>query len=164
MNIEITTYRGEYKQQIIDLILHIQNDEAGINLSLEEQPDLLNIRESYEKEGGEFWVAIMDGNVIGTLAIMNKGNGNAVLKKGFVKKEYRKHGILTQLYEVMMTFAKEKDFSLLLFDTPSVTTDCHHFFEKREFIRITKDEIPFHYEYPDRNSYLYIRKLKNVIR
>ena len=35
---EIITYQEQYKQQIIDLILHIQNDEARINLSLEEQP------------------------------------------------------------------------------------------------------------------------------
>lgn len=32
---EIITYREEYKQQIINLILHIQNDEAGIALSLD---------------------------------------------------------------------------------------------------------------------------------
>ena len=29
---EIITYQDKYKQKIIDLILHIQNDEAGINL------------------------------------------------------------------------------------------------------------------------------------
>ena len=45
---EIITYREEYKQQIIDLILAIQNEEAGINLSLEEQPDLLNIASAYQ--------------------------------------------------------------------------------------------------------------------
>ena len=70
---EIITYRDEYKQQIIDLILHIQNDEAKINLSLEEQPDLLDIPVYYEKDGGEFWLAIENGTVIGTLALMNRG-------------------------------------------------------------------------------------------
>ena len=33
---EIITYQEKYKQQIIELILHIQNDEAKINLSLAE--------------------------------------------------------------------------------------------------------------------------------
>jgi len=83
---KIITYQEKYKQQIIDLILHIQNDEAKINLSLEEQPDLLDIPACYEKEGGEFWLALEGDTVIGTLALMNKGNGNGVLKKGFVKK------------------------------------------------------------------------------
>ena len=40
---QIITYQEKYKQQIIDLILHIQNDEAGIDLQIDEQPDLLNV-------------------------------------------------------------------------------------------------------------------------
>lgn len=50
---EIIKYREEYKQQIIDLILHIQNEEAGINLQIGEQPDLLNIPLYYEKKTAE---------------------------------------------------------------------------------------------------------------
>ena len=55
---QIITYQEKYKQQIIDLILDIQNNEAKINLSLEEQPDLLDIPICYEKDGGEFWLAV----------------------------------------------------------------------------------------------------------
>ena len=36
----IISYREEFKQQVIDLILHIQNEEAKINLALQQQPDL----------------------------------------------------------------------------------------------------------------------------
>ena len=39
---EIIKYQDTYKQQVIDLILHIQNSEAKINLTIEEQPDLLD--------------------------------------------------------------------------------------------------------------------------
>jgi len=34
---QICRYQEQHKQQIIDLILHIQNEEAKINLSLAEQ-------------------------------------------------------------------------------------------------------------------------------
>lgn len=77
---------GKYKQQIIDLILGIQNNEAKINLSLEEQPDLLDITTCYEKDGGEFWLAVEGDTLIGTLALMNKGNGNAVLKRALSER------------------------------------------------------------------------------
>ena len=156
---KIITYQEEYKQQIIDLILHIQNEEAKINLSLEEQPDLLDIPNYYEKDGGEFWLAVEDNTVIGTLALMNKGNGNGVLKKGFVKKEHRKCGILTELYRTLLDYAIKSNINQLMFDTPSVATDCHRFFEKEGYVRISKSEQPFEYEYPDRNSYLYLLKL-----
>ena len=82
---EIIRYREKYKQQIIDLILYIQNAEAGIDLNLQEQPDLMNIPFYYEKNGGEFWLAVDNDTVIGTIGLMNYGNGNGVLKKFFVK-------------------------------------------------------------------------------
>ncbi len=153
---EIMTYQEKYKDQIINLILDIQNNEAKINLSLDEQPDLKDIRTCYEKDGGEFWIALEDDEVIGTLALMNKENGNAVLKKAFVKAEYRKNGILSLLYDELLKFAKEKKIHRFVFDTPSVATDCHQFFEKRGYQKITKEEIPFEYDFPDRDSYIYM--------
>lgn len=156
---EIITYREKYKQQVIELILHIQNDEAKISLSLEEQPDLLDIPGYYEKDGGEFWLAVEGDMVVGTLALMNKGNGNGVLKKGFVNREYRKHGILTALYQTLLEYAKKNNMKQLMFDTPSVATNCHRFFEREGYVRINKSEQPFEYEYPDRDSYLYLLKL-----
>ncbi len=156
---EIITYREKYKRQIIDLILHIQNEEANIDLSLAEQPDLLDIPRYYEKDGGEFWLAVEDSVVIGTLALMNKGNGNGVLKKGFVRKEHRKRGVLTALYKVLLDYAIKNGIKRLLFDTPSVAVRCHRFFEREGFVRIRKDEPPFAYAYPDRNSYLYFREV-----
>ena len=44
---EIIQYRDEFKDEAINLILHIQNDEAKVNMPLEGQPDLLDITESY---------------------------------------------------------------------------------------------------------------------
>lgn len=40
---EIIKYQDTYKQQVINMILHIQNSEAKINLTIEEQPDLLDV-------------------------------------------------------------------------------------------------------------------------
>ena len=71
---QIETYSGKY-DEIISLILDIQNNESKINLSLEEQPDLLTIHDSYQKNGGEFWIALDQGRVIGTLGLMKKDNG-----------------------------------------------------------------------------------------
>ena len=84
----IETYSGKYDEEIIALILDIQNNESKINLSLEEQPDLLDISECYQKKGGEFWIALADGVVIGTIGLMMKENACAIMKKFFVKKEY----------------------------------------------------------------------------
>ncbi|WP_288683618.1 hypothetical protein [uncultured Eubacterium sp.] len=51
---KIETYHGRFENEIISLILSIQNDEAKIGLSLQEQPDLLDILRYYQQQSGEF--------------------------------------------------------------------------------------------------------------
>ena len=144
---EIIKYQDIYKQQVIDLILHIQNSEAKINLTIEEQP---------EKNGGAFWIAVEKEKVIGTIAFMNYGSGNAVLKKFFVRSDWRNQKIGYALYEKLITFLKDEKYKRVLLDTPSVATTSHRFYEKAGFRKITKENLPFRYEYPDRDSYLYL--------
>jgi len=155
-DMEIIMYQDKYKQQVIDLILYIQNTEAKINLTIEEQPDLLDIPFYYERNGGAFWIAVEENEVIGTIAFMNYGNGNAVLKKFFVRSDWRNKKIGYALYEVLIDYLKEKNYKQVLLDTPSVARASHQFYEKSGFQKITKEELPFHYEYPDRDSYLYL--------
>ena len=78
MPLNIETYRGKFDEEIISLILSIQNEEAKIGLSLQEQPDLLDIHRSYQQPGGEFWIALSDGQVIGTIGLMMKEKQCAV--------------------------------------------------------------------------------------
>ena len=157
---KIETYREKYKPQIVDLILHIQNEEAKISLTLNEQPDLKDIYSSYQKSGGEFWIAVENGSVIGTVALMYKGEGNGVLKKFFVKKEYRGQRIGYRLYCRLIEFAKKNHINTIILDTPSIAVDSHQFYENAGFRRIDRKDLPFEYGYPDRNSYLYLLNLK----
>lgn len=156
---QIMPYQEQYKQQIIDLILHIQNDEAKIDLSLAEQPDLLDIPKYYERNGGEFLIAVDNGEVVGTLAFMNYGDGNAVLKKFFVRSDWRSKKLGLALYEQILQTLKNGGFTTVLLDTPTVATASHRFYERAGFVRIGKDELPFHYEFPHEDSYLYLLRL-----
>ena len=156
---DVVSYRDEYKQQVIDLILHIQNDEAKIDLPIEEQPDLLDIPRFYEKNGGRFWVAVNGDDVIGTIAFMNYGNGNAVLKKFFVRSDWRGKRVGLALYQTVIRYLRDHGYRQAMLDTPSVATDSHRFYERAGFRRIERSEMPFDYSYPDRDSYLYLLEL-----
>lgn len=50
----ITVYDDQYKEEVINLILYIQNVEAGVGISIEEQPDILDIPSNYINDGGTF--------------------------------------------------------------------------------------------------------------
>lgn len=96
---KVEAYSGKYDGEIISLILDIQNNEAKIGLPLSEQPDLLDISRSYRQNGGEFWIALSEGQVVGTIGLMMKERHCAVLKKFFVKKEYRSQKVGLALYK-----------------------------------------------------------------
>ena len=152
---KIETYSGKFDSEIISLILSIQNDEAKIGLSLQEQPDLLDIHRSYQQPGGEFWIALADGRVIGTIGLMLKENHCAILKKFFVKKEFRSQKVGLALYNELLRYAAGKGVRHILLDTPAVAHASHRFYEKAGFYKITAAELPVPYAYPDRDSILY---------
>lgn len=156
---KIIEYDDKYKSEIINLILDIQNKEAKINLSIEEQPDLLDIPASYEKSGGKFWIAIENEQVIGTIALMMKEDRCGILKKFFVRAEYRNKRIGLALYRALLEYAKSLKIRYIILDTPSVAAASHRFYEKSGFKRIKAADLPVPYEYPDRDSYLYILQL-----
>lgn len=156
---KIETYSGKYDDEIISLILSIQNEEAKIGLSLEEQPDLLDIHRSYQQPGGEFWIALSDGRVVGTIGLMLKEKHCAVMKKFFVKKEFRSQKVGLALYKELLKYAVSKEVHSILLDTPSVAHASHRFYEKAGFRRISTAELPVPYSYPDRESILYLLNL-----
>ncbi|MCM1183299.1 MAG: GNAT family N-acetyltransferase [Roseburia sp.] len=154
----ITHYEEPYKEQVIELILNIQNNEAGIGLSLEEQPDLKDIDSFYKKDGGAFLLALNElDEVIGTIALMNKGNGIGILKKFFVRADCRSQKAGLRLYLSLSDFCAENHINTLILDTPAVAKASHKFYEQNGFVRIEKSALPIPYDFPDRNSYLYIK-------
>ena len=156
---KIETYSGKYDDEIINLILSIQNEEAKIGLSLQEQPDLLDIHYWYQQSGGEFLVALSDGRVIGTIGIMLKEKHCAVLKKLFVEKAFRLQKVGFSLYNELLKYAISKSIHHIILDTPAVAHASHKFYEKAGFYRISTAELPVAYSYPDRDSILYLLNL-----
>lgn len=156
---QIEAYSGAHDDEIISLILGIQNDEAGIGLPLQEQPDLLDIKRYYQKHGGCFWVALSDGRVIGTIGLVLKEQHCAVLKKFFVKKEFRSQKVGLALYEVLLRYAKAAGVRHIILDTPSVAHASHRFYEKAGFHKVHTEKLPVPYSYPDRDSILYLLNL-----
>lgn len=129
--ITIELYCGKYDEEIISLILGIQNGENKLGLTLEEQPDLKAIKESYSDKGGEFWTALDDGRLIGTIGLMMKPDGYAVLKKFFVHKDHRLQKVGLKLYLTLLDYAKEKGVRHI-FLTPLPPQNSPTYFTKRQ--------------------------------
>lgn len=109
--IRIVPYEGTFQEEIVDLIVHIQQKEYNVPITKEEQPDLLEIETFYQKDHGNFWVAIYDGKVVGTVALLDIENHQVALRKMFVKKEFRGKawGASHMLLQKAISWAEDKN-------------------------------------------------------
>lgn len=140
---EIMVYQELFEKQVIELILRIQQDEYQVPITLEDQPDLKRIPESYQTTGN-FWVAIEGGKVIGTIALLNLNNHIGTIRKLFVDSAYRgqKHGVSSRLLETLLTWSADHQFQALYLGTTSLFKAAHRFYEKNGFTSIGKDDLP----------------------
>ena len=153
---QIITYDKQYHQQAVDLVLQIQNEENNLNLTLAEQPELQNIEDSFLSSGGNFWLALDKGIVVGTIGLLKETTTGAVLKKFFVAAPYRRHKVGLLLYNTLLKFCREHNIKQIVLDTPSIAVRSHQFYKQAGFVQITAEKLPFPYTYPDRHSLLFM--------
>jgi N-acetylglutamate synthase-like GNAT family acetyltransferase len=146
MNIEIKTRPYEDKDQasVIDLILTIQQKEFNVPIDLERQPDLLIIPAYYQVKKGNFWVATANDKVIGSIALIDCGEGVGCIRKMFVNKDFRgkEHNIAQNLLNLLLKTAKDNDFTALYLGTIARLEAAIRFYERNGWTLIPKADLP----------------------
>ena len=89
--ITIAAFADSLQSAVIDVIVPIQRDECGFAVTVEDQPDLLDIPGFYQWGCGGFWVARDGPEVVGTIALRDIGNRQGALRKMFVRATHRGH-------------------------------------------------------------------------
>ncbi len=142
--IKIKEFSLQYQQEILDLIVKIQQKEFKIAITVEDQPDLCNIEDFYRKGKGNFWVALYDKEVIGTISLLDIGNEQAALRKMFVNDAFRgkKYQAALGLLETLLKWAREKNIREIYLGTTPKFLAAHRFYEKNGFNEIPKEDLP----------------------
>ena len=141
--ITYSTYRPEHKAQIIDLIIDIQQNEFQVPITLADQPDLQMISDFYQVKNGNFWVALHEEKVVGTIALIDCGDGIACLRKMFIHKDFRsKHGIAQQLLDTLIAATKAHDFKAIYLGTRAQLEAAIRFYERNNFQPIAIPDLP----------------------
>jgi N-acetylglutamate synthase-like GNAT family acetyltransferase len=140
---------NNYCKQIQELILPIQQIEFNVPVTLEGQPDLLDIETNYHKDGGGFWAALdkskpEGSQMAGTIALINAGQHIGVIRKMFVRKEYRgkQSGIGQNLLNTLISYCKTHEITDLYLGTVEILKAAHRFYEKNGFQEISVEELP----------------------
>lgn len=159
--ITISQFEDRYTQDVTDLVLHFQNDGTRPPVSIDDQPDLLNITREYIEKGGNFWIAKDKEKLVGSIGIMPYGNGIAVLKKFFVYENYQGKPYHTgrKLYGELLDFAEAKGYHTILLDTPRNTERAHVFYEKAGFRKVEEKDLPIQFSHPYKDCDFFLLEL-----
>lgn len=141
---QVQPFSSDYADQIYDFILHIQQQEFGLPVTREQQPDLAIIPEVYQQGVSNFWIAVQEGRLIGTIALMDLGEGKGALRKMFVHQDFRgrKHGVANRLLETLKEWARSHDYSDIYLGTADILHAAHRFYEKNGFVQVSRGAIP----------------------
>jgi len=110
--------------------------ESGLPIDDE---DLSNIPEFYNGRGN-FWVAMVDDTVIGTIGIQDHGGETAILRRVFVLPEYHGKGVGEALLAHAEAYAKKQGFTKLTLNSDEKMKRAHHFYEKHGFMQVKEPE------------------------
>lgn len=142
--INIKPYSHLYKDQIKKLIISIQTEEFNLPVTLDEQLDLNEINNFYQKEKGNFWVALDGEKVVGTIALIDIGNSQTALRKMFVDKNYRGKDlkIAQLLLDTLLLWCDHKKVAEIYLGTIHIFKAAVRFYEKNNFNEISKSFLP----------------------
>lgn len=157
--IKIIPYTAEHAAGVVSVILPIQQSEFGVPITLDAQPDLLDIAGFYQRNCGNFWVAIAvtgDGDtedadaevtrteVVGTIGLLDIGNQQAALRKMFVAAAYRgaAQGVAKQLLDELLVWSAKQGITEILLGTTDKFVAAHRFYEKNGFAEVQRASLP----------------------
>jgi N-acetylglutamate synthase-like GNAT family acetyltransferase len=142
--IQIVPFSANHLSGVVDVILPIQQSEFSIPITLEAQPDLLDIAGYYQKGKGNFWVALHGSEIVGTIALLYIGSRQGALRKMFVKKQFRgsRQSVAHRLLRVLLDWCKLHDVREIYLGTTAKFLAAHRFYEKSGFSEIKQSELP----------------------
>ena len=143
-HISIIPFVPEYTTAVINLIVSIQREEFGLAITAEDQPDLHDIRHFYQTGTGNFWIALHQQTVVGSIALLDIGAGQAALRKMFVQREFRGsvYGTAKFLLTALLEWAKSQQIGEIYLGTTAKFLAAHRFYEKNGFTEISQAELP----------------------
>ncbi|XP_060922689.1 N-acetylaspartate synthetase [Limanda limanda] len=104
--------------------------------------DMADIEDYYMRNTGScFWVAVLDGRVVGIVAAQGREDDNTVeLQRMSVDSHYRGKGIAKALGRRVLEFAVRNNYAAIILGTTAVKLAAHKLYESLGFRRTGQSE------------------------
>jgi len=142
--IVVRAFSPEDAPGVAALIVPFQREEFGLPIALADQPDLTDIPGFYQHGSGNFWVALQEGAVIGSIALLDIGDSQAALRKMFVAPAFRgrEHGTAKLLLDELLAWSRTQRLRDIYLGTTAKFLAAHRFYEKHGFREIAREDLP----------------------
>ncbi len=144
MSFRIESFDIQYHSEVIDLVERIQIGEFSIPIEDGQRKELQSISDSFQKNKGNYWVALLNEKVIGTIAVIDIGHKAFELRDVFLDKKYRgsSTGFAKQLLDTVIDWSKKQDVNSIYLGTTFAFRAAHRFYEKHGFCEISRENMP----------------------
>ena len=116
-----------YRELVIDTLR-----EFGFEPDSRIDPDLKDPLGSYSA----LWVALADGEVVGSVAFRDLGDGALELKRMYLRREARGRGLGKRLLATALDYARESGADVVRLDTSERMETARHLYEAHGFVRV----------------------------
>jgi GNAT superfamily N-acetyltransferase len=142
MAVTIQEFTDRHSVAVRALVHGILIEEFDFPRSAAEQPDLLAVASHYSAGESNFWVATDCDDVIGTAGFVDLGDGHCLLRKMFVRSDFRGTGVARLLLDHVLSWAMSRGFSAIYLGTNSKFRAAHRFYAKCGFVEVSADSLP----------------------
>lgn len=136
--IKVTSFRNKHQEDIDVMMQEISKEfQEGIF-----SPNSVSIKRVAHVIGNQFWVALDEKLVVGTLGLMRMNAEEADLKSFFVYKEYRGTQVAKLLLQQLIQYAQSKHIRTIYIGTMEQFKAAQRFYEKNGFAKINEEDLP----------------------
>ena len=116
---KIRRFQPSDSKEVIDLITSVMRTEFPDDQKVFPVDDLKEITHHYGNKGEQFFVAVEDDKIVGTVGVKREDERSALLRRIFVKPEFRGRGIGSGLVMQAISFCRENGYELIVFKSTS---------------------------------------------
>ncbi len=132
----IRAYRKEDLDAVVALVTTVLAEYGFSSHASGVRRDLESIDDGYGNAKAGFWVAELEGKIVGTVAIRPKQGATCELKRLYVSKGARGRGVGRALYAHAEAFANSAGYDRIWLDSSRKFVEARRLYEKSGFVLI----------------------------
>lgn len=141
-DIVIRSARDEDSDGLIRLIGDVFAEYPGCILDVDsEMPELRQPASAAKADDGRWWVAELDGRLVGSIAVVPDDEATMELKKLYVASEARRRGLGAHLVTLVESEAKVRGCNRVTLWTDTRFEDAHRLYSRLGFVRAARTRL-----------------------